>query len=63
MTEQVPYSPPSKEEILLQDFLGWCSKQHGVVLTDISRPDINNRTNYRFVSHSKMVSEYLERNK
>lgn len=59
MTNLTGYIPPSKEELLIKDFLSWCGKEHGAILVDVTRADVNSRTNYKFVSHPKLIEEYL----
>lgn len=58
MTEPTGYIPPSKEELLLKDFLSWCGKEHAAVLVDIN-PNIAQMSNYTFMSHPKLIEEYL----
>jgi len=65
MTEEkkdTQYIPPTKEELLLQDFLEWCGKEHGAVLVDIT-PNVARMASFTFVSHPKMIKEYLEARK
>ena len=53
------YRAPKFEEQVIKDFLIWCGREKGAVLTDITRPDVNNRTSYKFIDQMKAVEEYL----
>lgn len=60
MTEPTGYIPPSYDEQLLKDFLSWCGKEHCAVLVDIT-PNIAQMSNYTFMSHPKLIEEYVAR--
>ena len=59
ITKSTEYKVPSFEEQVIKDFLIWCGREKGAVLVDITRPDVNNRTSYKFIDQMEAVEEYL----
>lgn len=55
----IKYIAPSKEQLLLEDFLSWCGKEHCGVVVDIT-PNVSKMSQYTFLSHPKLIKEYLE---
>lgn len=50
----------SYDKQLLEDFLSWVAKEHGGVLVDISRVDIEHRRMYKYLNHPKLIQEYID---
>lgn len=53
------YITPTKEQLLLEDFLSWCGKEHCGVLVDIT-PNISQMSQYTFLSHPNLIQQYLD---
>lgn len=47
------------DEQLLKDFLSWCGREHGAVLTDITRPDVEHRRMYKYLKHPDLIEQFI----